>query len=112
MKYAHLLVAIDCMYLFQAPAQILVHALQGVAPVIQAQAPTREAFRQIVNRKRKASLDAPMNPTDRASLVIPDKYAFYLSGDVRERFLLIDSGVDDESRYKRIVKRLNKMKVV
>ncbi|KAH7694479.1 hypothetical protein AAVH_38473 [Aphelenchoides avenae] len=80
------------------PAQILVHALQGVSHVVQAQAPSKEAIRQLVNRKRKSTLDAPLNPTDRASIVIPEKYAYYTSGDIREKFLLIDSGVNDENR--------------
>lgn len=78
---------------------MLGNSLEGVPQVVQEGGPSKDALRQLVYRERKRALDVPAVPESRATIVIPEQFRFYQCGEVREGFLLADTGVSDENRY-------------
>lgn len=59
---------------------------------------TKNSLRQLVYRERKRVLDVPVVPASRATIDVPEQFRYYQCGDVREGFLLADSGLGDDDR--------------
>lgn len=56
--------------------------------------PKYNALRQVVQRTRNQTQQAPPNPATRDELIVPDFYARFEG----QQFLLIDTGVGDKER--------------
>lgn len=66
---------------------------------MRGQMPTKDAIRLMIQRKRNKFLAAPSQPTDLASIIIPEDYKVYeFAPGKHEDFLLIDSGEGDPRR--------------
>ncbi|KAF0985637.1 hypothetical protein HZS_4142, partial [Henneguya salminicola] len=83
----------------EIPSVILNGALQQASTAVQATMPNKDAIRKVIQRRRNESQEAPPQPPDRASIIIPDTYRFYeVTPGRMEEFLLWDSGEQDEAR--------------
>ncbi|KAF0992855.1 LOW QUALITY PROTEIN: hypothetical protein HZS_566 [Henneguya salminicola] len=59
--------------------------------------PNKDAIRKVIQRRRNENQASPSQPTDCASIIIPDTYRFYeVTSSQMEEFL--DSGEQDEAR--------------
>jgi hypothetical protein len=75
------------------PSVLLNCALKDTTPAVLAKMPKKDAVRKLIQRRRNKTLQFPSQPTDRASLIIPEAYQMYTwQPGVEERFLLWDSG--------------------
>uniref|UniRef100_A0A5S6QXV2 FLYWCH-type domain-containing protein n=1 Tax=Trichuris muris TaxID=70415 RepID=A0A5S6QXV2_TRIMR len=77
----------------ETPAVILNEAYLSASTATMGQMPCNRAMRQMIRRRRLA-VEVPQ-PVDRASLIVPEAYSTYRTG---EQFLLCDSGVGDGER--------------
>ncbi|KAF1745593.1 hypothetical protein MXB_3010 [Myxobolus squamalis] len=70
--------------------------LQQTSTAVQAKMPNKDASRKVIQQIRNENQAAPSQPTDRASIIIPDTYRFYeVTPGLIEEFLLWDLGEQD-----------------
>ncbi|KAF0992297.1 hypothetical protein HZS_1559 [Henneguya salminicola] len=83
----------------QIPSVILNAALQKTSTAVQAKIPNKDAIRKVIQQRKNKNKAEPPQPTDRASIIIPDTNRFYEVPPGRmEEFILWDSGEQDEAR--------------
>lgn len=88
------------LFVVQVPSRIVSEALNGVPREVLAVVPNKMAMQQVVHRERSGGV--PANPGNRADIIVPEQYQYYIKPDGnREKFLLIDSGPADENRLDR-----------
>lgn len=83
----------------EVPSVILNDVLKDTSVAILGKMPNKDAIRKVVQRCRNEENAPPPQPTDRASIVIPENYKEYeYEPNEREQFLLWDSGEGDVNR--------------
>lgn len=77
-------------------AQVLNSCLNNLSQAAQASMPRPDALRKVVRRQRKHINAPPPAPASLTDLVLPDRYQFIEVNGHQERFLLKDSGPQED----------------
>lgn len=77
---------------------VLSAAVKDVPNEVQQAGPSKHAVRMLVHRERAKTMGVSTNPSSREDITLPDHLAHYVTGDTREKFLLLDSGHGDPDR--------------
>ncbi|KAF7624712.1 hypothetical protein Mgra_00010018 [Meloidogyne graminicola] len=81
------------------PVQIRSTVIQEMSTAVLGQLQNKSALRKVVRRVRNKQQNAPQNPEDRSTLMIPPDYSRYeYEPGAYENFLLADSGEGDQER--------------